>query len=309
MGFSNTSNLDRVRHYEQAHAYFTSKPRPRGSEWGENERPLGTNHQHHYRLVKGYDGQYYDMVLYSTSMARYYKPEADGSYRVCYTHDSRNTSSNFMWHAVGVWTYPKLRATDGTERIVPIGGSRSFGTDLWFNAQGELIVERSTHAPMATVHASKALTEWKKELRAYLGNLPPLMEIAIQDTLDAGEGNGGWRAGGAFTSVDVPYIVREILQDMCDSERGGVNAQQVEALRDLYTLCAEFIIDRRLKKAVPRNRWSRSNSVPYTTPKASAVTTSVINYLAKYAPYSVTRKEYRPIEKFLTELPKSAVFI
>ena len=308
MGFNNTSSCERLRNYEQAHAHFNRTPRPRQSAWADDERPLAADRQHHYRLVKGDGGEYYDMVLYYTAMARYYRPEADGSYRVCYTHDSRTASSSFMWDAVGAGMYPKFRATDGTERIVPIGGSREFGTDLWFNEQGKLVVERSTHAPMATEHASKKLSEWKTQLRRKLDPMICLMEIAVQDTLDAGEGSETYNAGRAFTTIPTTSNIDHNMRRWGEAGCPELNGHGIETLRDLYIICAKYIIDRRLTKAEER-KWGYKKVTPYTAPKPSAVTTSVINYLAKYAPYSVTRKEYRPIEKFLTELPKSAVFI
>ena len=308
MSFGNPNGCARIHSYEAAHKYFGTTPRSRGAAWreNENERPLGTNRQHHYRIERGSLASYYDVILYSTAMARYYAPAADGSYQVCYTHDSRTLSSQFMGHVLGIGRAQQYRDTQGALRIVPIGGAREFGTDLQFNSTGRLIVEGSTHALIATTNVSPALAAWKKELRAYLGNLLPLMEIAVQDTLDAGVGSGRRRAGDAFTSVDVPYTVRGILQDMCNGERGGVNARQVEALRELYVLCAEFIIDRRLKK---EEGTYRREGTPYTQPAPRTVTASVMNWLTKHAPMSVKRLEYRPLAPFPTELPPNWVFV
>jgi hypothetical protein len=304
MSFANPNGCARIHSYAAAHEYFEATPRSRGAAWSENERPLDDARKRHYRVRRGPLAIYYDVVLYSTVMARYYAP-VDGNYRVCYTHDSRTLSSQFMGHVLGTGRAQQYRDTQGTMRIVPIGGAREFGTDLQFNSTGRLIVEDSTHALIATTHASPALAAWKKELRAYLGNLLPLMEIAVQDTLDAGEGSGVWLAGGAFTSVDVPYTVFRVLQDMCNGERDGVNAQQVEALRYLYVLCAKFIIDRRLKK---EEGSYRRDGTPYTQPAPRTVTASVMNWLTKHAPMSVKRLEYRPLAPFPTELPPNWVF-
>jgi hypothetical protein len=305
MSFGNPNGCARIHSYEAAHKYFEVTPRSRAAAWSENERPLDDARKHHYRVRRGSLASYYDVMLYRTPMARYYAPATDGSYRVCYTHDSRSLSQQFMGRVLGIGRAQQYRDTQGALRYVPIGGASEFGTDLQFNSTRRLIVEDSTHAPIATAHASPALAAWKKELRAYLGNLPPLMEIAVQDTLDAGEGSGGWWAGAAFTSVDVPYTVHGILQDMCNGERGGVNAQQVEALRDLYVRCAKFIIDRRLKK---EEGSYRRDGTPYTQPAPRAVTISVMNWLTKHAPMSVKRLEYRPLAPFPTELPPKWVF-
>ena len=93
MSFGNASNLERARHYEEAHRYFTQTAKPRSSKWSGYERPLGSNAQHHYRIVQGDEGRYYDVILYSTTMARFYAPNSAGETRICYNGDSRPTST------------------------------------------------------------------------------------------------------------------------------------------------------------------------------------------------------------------------
>ena len=315
MGFSNTSGLKRVRHYEEAHRYFTQTAKPRQRDWADNERPLGTNRQHHYRIEQSrethrgddgnavcVEGRYYDVILYSTTMARFYAPNSAGETRICYNGDSRPTSTQFMARVLWINAVQTYKDTEGIERYVPIGSQRSFSTDLWFNAEGQLLVKCSTHAPIVSLHASKSLSEWKADLKRKLDPLICLMEIAVQSTLDAGVGSNEWNAGRAFrslpTSSDVDHQMRRWVEADCPE----MNEKGYETMRELYITCAEFIIDRRLIKATPK-QWSRSKAVSYTTPKASSVTASVLNYLAKFAPSSVPRSEERPLPQFPTELP------
>ena len=304
MGFSNTSGLKRVRHYEEAHRYFTQTAKPRSNTWSDNERPLGTAAQHHYRIVQGDEGRYYDVILYSTTMARFYAPNSAGETRICYNGDSRPTSTQFMARVLWINAVQTYKDTEGIERYVPIGSQRRFSTDLWFNAEGQLLVKCSTHAPIVSLHASKALSEWKADLKRKLDPVICLMEIAVQETLDAGVGSNEWNAGRAFrslpTSSDVDHQMRRWVEAGCPA----LNEKGYETMRELYVTCAEFIIDRRLIKATPK-QWSRSKAVSYTTPKPAVVTTSVLNYLAKFAPHSVKASETRPLPQFPTELPSS----
>lgn len=309
MGFSNTSNLARVRHYEEAHRYFTQTAKPRGSKWDDYERPLGTNAQWHYRIEQPYDGDWYDVILYRTIMARFYAPNAAGETRICYNGDGRNTSTSFMWDVLHVGKHPRLTDTEGVLRCVPIGSQRGFSTDLWFDVEGRLMVKASTHAPIASVHASKNLAEWKKNLKAKLDPVICLMEIAVQDMLAAVEGSDVYEAGQAFTSIPTTSDIDNKMKRWVGADCPDLNSEGYEAMRELYKTCAQYIIDRRIYKAEPKSQWSQGKTVPYTPPKPSAVTTSVINYLAKYAPYSVTKKDYRPLPQFPTEMPKNWAFV
>ena len=321
MSFGNASNLERARHYEEAHRYFTQTAKPRSSKWSGYERPLGSNAQYHYRIAQSHEthrgedgsvahveGRYYDVILYSTTMARFYAPNSAGEHRICYTSVPRTLSGQFMHHVLGVGYVQTYKDTEGIERIVPIGGGREFGTDLWFDSAGKLLVKCSTHAPIVSVHASKALLEWKADLKRKLDPVICLMEIAVQETLDAGVGSNEWNAGRAFsavpTSSDVDYLIARWVGEDCPE----LNEKGYETLRELYVTCAKFIIDRLLIKATPK-QWSRSKAVSYTTPKPAVVTTYVLNYLAKFAPHSVKASETRPLPQFPTELPSSWRFV
>lgn len=304
MGFSNTSGLKRVRHYEEAHRYFTQTAKPRRKGWSDNERPLGTAAQHHYRIVQGDEGRYYDVILYSTTMARFYAPNSAGETRICYNGDGRPTSTQFMARVLWINAVQTYKDTEGIERYVPIGSQRRFSTDLWFNAEGQLLVKCSTHAPIVSLHASKSLSEWKADLKRKLDPVICLMEIAVQSTLDDGVGSGAYNAGRAFRSLPTPFNVDHQMRRWVEAGCPALNEKGYETMRELYVTCAKFIIDRRLTKATTP-AWRHKDVAPYTTPTPAVVTTSVLNYLAKFAPHSVKASETRPLPQFPTELPSS----
>lgn len=311
MGFSNTSGLERVRHYEEAHRYFTQTAKPRSKDWGDNQRPLGTARQHHYRIEKSNAAyaDYYDVILYDTTMARFYAPNSAGETRICYNGDNRITSGAFMARVLWIGGVQTYKDTEGIERYVPIGAQRYFSTDLRFNVEGQLMVKCSTHAPIVSLHASKAFSEWKAQLKRKLDPLICLMEIAVQDTLDAGVGSNEWGAGRAFRAIPTPSNMDNAFKRWVEADCPPLNEEGIEVLRDLYVVCAEFIIDRRLLNAAPKSQWHRGVAAPYTTPKASSITTSVLNYLAKFAPYSVKRQDERELPQFPTELPSKWRFV
>ena len=83
MTYGLSRNLTCLYQYDHADEFFnkTKKP-PRSKKYAENERPLGSVPASHYKIIKGEN--YYDIKLYSTIMARYYAPDADGGQRRLY---------------------------------------------------------------------------------------------------------------------------------------------------------------------------------------------------------------------------------
>jgi len=185
---SNTRNLQYARNYEEADYIFGQKPAPDGRYWNEVERPLGTNRQHHYRLEKGKD--FYDVCLYHTPMARYWKPEGTTRH-VAYTGHSSMTSSGFMWSVLDVSRLLKLETTDGRTVAVPITYGEHFATSLVF-VDGKLRVEQSTHPKMLRYVSSEKdkaeRAEWRETLQPWLDamvlRMPEFEEKAVASVRD-----------------------------------------------------------------------------------------------------------------------------
>ena len=203
--FGNVNNCARVRSFEECQQVYDRTPEPeypRGGHnpWEPNERPLDDKTKHHYRVVRGPNEEYYEAVLYSTVMARYYRPE-EGGRRVCYNNDSRVLSGQFMWSVVqSGGRIPKLHTTGGKDVFVPIGyASRygDFGADLWFTGPNSALLDvpRSSHRPIEVPRMSDELKAWKKEVRKELAPVFELMKYSV-------EGTPLVRARRAFTRYD-----------------------------------------------------------------------------------------------------------
>lgn len=142
--------------YEKAHTYFTKTSRPpRSQRWAENQRPLKDVRSHHYRIETGRDniGHYYDLMLYSTAMARYYEPTiVDGKQheRRMYRNYPSTTSAQFLLSVVDFRRQQSVPTTDGYHCIAPVytktlPDSR-FSLDAVF-IDGKLDVANSRHTP------------------------------------------------------------------------------------------------------------------------------------------------------------------
>lgn len=174
--FSSTQNLPTINDFESAHEWFTKTPKPvtRKGQWNDNQRPLKDTRSHHYRIEQGRGGEYYDVVLYTTAMARFYAPTPDGR-RVMYTAHNSNTSKQFMRNVTRHSTLMHMDTTDNQTVAVPVSYKDSiyedghgFSASLWFDnsPHKRLVVEQSAHTPMYTHKVGKSDKETRNHIKA-----------------------------------------------------------------------------------------------------------------------------------------------
>lgn len=285
--YGNVNNCARVRSFEECQRHFANTPLPRATRrgrqvWEPNERPLDDKTKHHYRIVRGPNEDYYDAVLYSTTMARYYRPE-EGGRRVVYHDDSRQLSRQFMWSVVqSGGRIPKLHTTGGKDVFVPIGpASRygDFGADLWFTGSGSnfLDVSRSKHAPIGVPRMSDELKAWKKEVRKELAPVFELMKYSV-------EGTPLVRARRAFVMYDVTHFY---LGRVGWAPRQPLTEAATRILVDMYE--------------------ERTQYIDGDTPaRIRAVEASILGELAKM--YRGNHFRYEPLPQFPEVLPRNFRF-
>lgn len=171
---TNIHRLPSINDFESAHEWFTKTPKPvtRKGQWNDNQRPLKDKRSHHYRIEQGRGGEYYDVMLYTTAMARFYAPTPEGR-RVMYTSHSSNTSKQFMSYVTHHSTLLHMNTTDNQTVAVPVPykdsiyeDGQGFSASLWFNPSGKLVVEQSAHTPMYTHKVGKSDKETREHIKA-----------------------------------------------------------------------------------------------------------------------------------------------
>ena len=93
-----THHAKRATSYEECAAMFNEPLNTRSASWNDDMRPLDNLRKLHMHVLRGKD--YYDVVLYQTAMARYYKPEQIGTSEqreVWYNVHGSQSSSSFQW--------------------------------------------------------------------------------------------------------------------------------------------------------------------------------------------------------------------
>ena len=212
---NNMRNVERISGYNQAARYFEETKKPRTVRWGEDERPLYNTRSHHYRIVKG-DG-FFDLVLYSTSMIRYYKPDANNHQRVLVRGHSSCASRAFLWHH-GFGMGKPFSCVDGEGSFVREGrlllnhathNADKFGVPYNWSADLTLIGEgidltRSRHIPGYKAATSDEDKAKRKALKQSVDHWIELLGYRLDDYLNTEIDTNKWqkqRAGESFTSA------------------------------------------------------------------------------------------------------------
>jgi len=175
--FATSNNCRRAASYEDCVKLFAAVPaNTRAAGWNENNRPLDNIRKHHMRVERCRDGDHFDVVLYHTVMARFFRP-ANGEHVVWYNLDPRQTSKQFTSNVLMHSERKQYRTTDG--RMVNVGlyseASGSFPVKLTF-VDGRLDAARSTDAPNPL--APTTSPERKAQRKAFRAWLRPYQAMA-----------------------------------------------------------------------------------------------------------------------------------
>jgi hypothetical protein len=173
--------------YASAHNYFENTPKPpRSKKYEVNERPLASVSASQYKIIKGEN--YYDIKLYSTVMARYYAPDADGGQRRLYMGHSSMTSRAFMYDVLNM---RQTNCYNDQTIIVPVY-HRSFDAeegmhyslDAYFTANQQIDVSRSRHTPHFKYLSNDDDKANRARMKANLANYVMLAMMRLPDYID-----------------------------------------------------------------------------------------------------------------------------
>lgn len=218
---NNMNNVERICGYNQAARFFEETKKPRTVRWGEDERPLYNTRSHHYRIVKGEDSyaKYYDLVLYSTSLIRYYKPSLTGEQRVLVRGHGSVASRAFVWHHCmgmgrllnlkdgnGLIREGKLVLNQAVHNAEKFGVPYNWSADLMFTDDSLRTIDltRSRHIPIYKAATSDEDKAKRKQLKQAVDHWIELLGYRLDEYLNTEIDANKWRvrnAGNAFTSA------------------------------------------------------------------------------------------------------------
>jgi hypothetical protein len=246
-------NLHHFPGYAVAHEYFsnTKKPVTRNGAWRDNQRPLKDSRSLHYRIERGNDGEYYDVCLHRTVMARYYKPTAEGRH-VLYTGHPSNMSKQFMRHVLNVHHYNERITTDGRRVAMPISDrdcitdkGSTFSTKLWLVDRHLIDVDKSVHTPHYTHRMSADDKATHKQARA---NMEPYVTLACMRIPEFLERvNIDYDLLEPFKGVEIDWSDRRVLERIA---QGMPDIPQAEI--NTFMFVAEKVYDYEATKAAEK---------------------------------------------------------
>jgi len=249
-------NLPSIESWEAAHSTFNNTKQPR-SKWADNQRPLKDSRSYHYRIERRNEGEYYDVILHSTVMARYYKPTADGR-RVLYTGHPSNMSKQFMRHVLNVRHQNNRMTTDGRLVALPIANRDSitdkgstFSADLWLVDRRLIDVAKSSHTTHYIKRMSPDDRAAHKQARANMENLITLACMRIP------EFHGRMRIDydllEPFKGINVGFDTRQALEAITSDLFNMLKPESQERRINAFMGLAEEVFDYEATKAMAKH--------------------------------------------------------
>jgi hypothetical protein len=186
-----TNNIMPIRNYEQADKHFNGVNKPRTLRWSSHQRPLRNTQSRHIRLEKGeLNGvPFYDCMLYSTPLVRYFKPNENNESAVWLGYDSSQSSSKFM-SRMGWYNGMGVNMDDGGVGHVVFATSTSFANTIWgdeftaklvINSAGRVVRDKSHHIPIFRKASTPTMRARRKKLREQFEVMFAMMEMQFPE--------------------------------------------------------------------------------------------------------------------------------
>lgn len=278
MGFSNVGNTQAIRSWEQADAYFKSRPahtRCKGWQSDERclkERPSGNRH---YRLEQHNDGEFYDVCLYQTVMARFYKPTEDGLRRALYAGHGSTTSKNFQYQVLGLWNGQSYLTTDNRNVIVPLYQHNTildkndwFTADITTTAEHYVVVDKSQHTPHYILKSNADDRAMRKRVKEKFANYIMLAQLRMPEF--AANCDPTNEMGRPFGGSSVTYNERMSVESIWEMEADDLVRENhwVDHFFDMCQNTYDMLVSKRgyeQSNFRMRNRWN--STIVSSTPE------------------------------------------
>lgn len=255
-----TGNMEWIRNYESADKYFNETTKPRTRRWLDHQRPLRDTRSTHLRIEKGhYNGvDCYDLVLYQTPLVRYFKPNEKGERAVWLQNHYTNSSQKFI-HAAGWWNRKMLRRDDGKEFQLQLSGQSLMALDLWgdsftcklvFNANNEVMMDKSVHIPFTRRVSSSTQRAKRKKFLASLTPIFDMLEMQYQSfisdiVIDDGNGRPFAEKNYAFRFSDRELLLPRLREHGLEKLTPDEVTQLVRCATEQCRYNANYIVDKR----------------------------------------------------------------
>jgi len=216
--------LPLISNYERAQKFFARTPKPpRSKKWAEHQRPLKDVSSPHYRIERHNDGEYYDLVNYNTTLARFHKPDAEGNQLREYVWYDSTTSRDFLNHVANVYAFNERTTTTGVKRIMPIAGKplpdSQFSCRAWFTPSGVLMADKSEHTRLYRRVSSANDRAMRATLKKKFEPLLTIAAMRIPEMIV--DVDFDFYTAGAFRSRSIRYATLSQVRALRDRFEAG----------------------------------------------------------------------------------------
>lgn len=304
MSFSNSvRNIASIGGYDQAARHFAETKKPKTARWADDERPLYNTRSLHYKIVRGANADYFDLVNYDTALIRYYRPNANGDQRILVRDWDSMVSRQFLfkhrWYNSKCLT---VREADGTERSGRLllnrlvgdaekhGVPRGWSADIMMVAGNEdnptIDITRSRHIPGMKAAATDEDKAKRKELKQLTTTLIDLLVHRIPEYTESTIDAASWvrnSAGEPFQSAMrlMKYEDTETIKVCLDLKENLDSEKFINAFVKLGHAVWTSLLGRAEYKAEQRwNCYSKKLEKPeYVPPTTDDFRTSMQSHL------------------------------
>ena len=235
------NNLPVLHTYEKAQEFFNRTKPMRTSCMYPHERPMHPKRSgiyKKYRVAKvEVDGhEAYDLCFYDTPVIRLFKPNPDGTRHVSIRSYASKGTRQFM-RRHGWWENTMITTYGSTVHIQYTHPHRNSPSVFFtLDANGELIVERSWHAPLFKYISSAGDKQKRKDFKRVLQTVFDMLhtqEFSIREKVMSA-GDGGYRYHSRTDAYeDVDKYVRAVL-DNPDTEQ-MLSVETISTMQDVVT--------------------------------------------------------------------------
>lgn len=338
MSFSNSvRNIQSIGGYDQAARFFAETRKPKTARWSEDERPLYNTRSLHYRIVRGHDASYFDLVNYDTPLIRYYKPDTNGDQRILVRDWDSQVSRQFLYKHRWFQGKPLIvRNLDGSEREGRlllnrlVSSAQEHGVERGWSADFVLIADtaerpiidasRSHHIPGYKAVSSAEDKAKRKALKEAAAHWVELMAYRIPE-FDTNEiAANAWNlrsAGEAFTSAVelLEYSEQKVIRVAFEEviKDGDSSLLGSEAFTEAFVGLGHAVwthLKRRVENACYQGyAWDhRTNNhvklpdLPYVAPTREQFKKSMLTHLMGMTRVNISHGRV-PVEQFPTRMP------
>lgn len=268
--FINTNNMKHLRTYEQADEYFNMFRPSRSRRWTADRRPLRDTRSTHLAVqqTEHLGVQCYDLLLYSTPVIRYFKPNDNGDRAIWLQTYPTTSTQQFMW-AHNWYSGKKIVDQSNEACHAIVSQEQRAAGKLWgdeftckmvFDADMKLIREKSVHIPAFRRSSTATMRARRKALKDKIEVMLAMLEMQVSSMIDESSYDIWSGANIGLRPPEFPLLEHAVRGVQMLEKGGNPSDDDMTRLMEYIRFSAKHTvtntIERRMyERFVDKKRW------------------------------------------------------